>query len=100
MSVAKSGLYIFGANILNMFFGYLFCVLLSNFAGSQGPEMIGYVSSVVAFSTVISTISLLGIPMAVQRFIGKAYPEKNSTLISSFFGTSFVIVLITSISAS
>ena len=100
MSVAKSGLYIFGANFLNLFSGYLFWVLLSRFAGSQGPEMIGYVSSAVAFSTVISTISLLGIPLAVQRFIGKAYAEKKTILISSFFATSLIIVLITSISAS
>jgi len=77
MDVAKSGLYIFSANILSMFIGYLFWILLSKLTGSQAAEMIGYVSSAVAFSTVISTISLLGIPLAVQRFIGKAYAEKK-----------------------
>jgi len=100
MDVAKSGLYIFSANILSMFIGYLFWILLSKLTGSQAAEMIGYVSSAVAFSTVISTISLLGIPLAVQRFIGKAYAEKKSILISSFFVISLIIVSITSISAS
>src|SRR6266849_1130792 len=100
MSVAKGGIFLFTGNIVNYVLGFIFWLIVVKLIGAKGPEMIGYLGAAVAFASMISGISSLGIPTAVLRFLGISYSEKNTVLISNLFKTSLLLQSSTSMSAS
>lgn len=100
MSIGRSGLYIYISNMLNMVFGYVFWLLVANFTGAEGPASVGVVSATISFSTMMSSVLLLGTPFGIQRFIGKEYAQNDFASISSLLASSMSLVLVLSILAS
>jgi|GEM_PF-5240986 len=100
MSVIKSGVYVYSSNLSNVFLSYLFWVVVAGLTGSEGPGLIGYLSSIIAFSTIVSTGTLLGMPMSIQRLVGKALAQNDNSLVSSLSISAFCLVLLlTSVAA-
>src|SRR5690242_11959030 len=100
MSIARNGLFLYGANMVTMISGYLFWFVITKLIGSHSAEMIGLTSSTIALSTLFSTVALLGIPAAIQRFIGKHFFENDFASISALLRTSLILVFSVSVSMS
>jgi O-antigen/teichoic acid export membrane protein len=78
-----------------MALGYVFWLIISNLTGA---ETIGRVAAATAFGWIVSTIAMLGIPVGIQRFLGKAVAENDSDSFHRFTEVSFLITVL-SISA-
>jgi O-antigen/teichoic acid export membrane protein len=55
-----------------MFGGYLFWLVLSKITS---VEIIGTYSALVSLANIFTSIVILGVPLGVQRFLGKSFSE-------------------------
>ena len=68
----RGGLWLSLRSATNTLVGFLYWLLLSLIIG---PEQVGVASAVVTTYTVVTGISYLGIPSALQKFIASSLKE-------------------------
>lgn len=68
--------------------GYIFWFIMSKLSS---PEIIGVSSAIISLTTIFSTIASIGIPMGVQRFLGKSFLENNLDTTKKFVKASFIL---------
>ncbi len=61
--------------IVGLFSGYVFWLIIAKFASSG---VIGTSSAVISLSTIVMTVATMGIPLGVERFLGKSFSSKHS----------------------
>ncbi len=88
--IARGGLFLFVGLVTAAVLAYVYWFLISLISG---PEVVGIASSIVSLSTLVSGIATLGVPLGVQRFLGRAYSHKKVKSVNVFFWSSFVFVL-------
>jgi O-antigen/teichoic acid export membrane protein len=76
-----------------MILGYIFWLLISNLTGA---ETIGRVAAAMALGWILTSISTLGIPTGIQRFLGIAVAENNASLINRYSKVSIFLLAISS----
>ncbi|TVP41710.1 oligosaccharide flippase family protein [Candidatus Nitrosocosmicus arcticus] len=86
--VAKGALFIYIETLISMGSGYIFWFIMSKISS---PEIIGISSTVISLTVIFSTIASIGIPMGVQRFLGKSFSEKNLDVTKKFVKASFIL---------
>lgn len=72
--VVRGAAHIYIATIATSILGYIYWFIASRLVT---PEDIGEASTAINIASMISAAALLGIPLGVQRFIGKAYAERD-----------------------
>jgi len=99
----KSGtFFLFVDTIFSLLLGYAFWFILTKITTS---EIIGIVSTAVAFSTIFFTVAIIGTPIGIRRFLGKSFADGKledvkivvkaaSVLVSIGVLVSSVIVLV------
>ncbi len=68
--------------------GYIFWFIMSKIST---PETIGISSTIISLTVIFSTIASIGIPMGVQRFLGKSFLENNLDVTKKFVKASFIL---------
>lgn len=92
-NVGKGAAYLFIENVAVMLSGYLFWLAISKFAS---PQMIGISATIVSFAIIITTVVNMGVPISIQRFLGRALGTGETGDIQPYI-TSSVLVLAVSI---
>lgn len=99
--VVSGGFWLYLDTILMSLIGYLYWVLIGIITGPiEGPTIIGYASTTISLAGIITSIANFGIPIGIQRFLGKAYGENNYEMLKRYFIPAilfiFVVTLLTS----
>lgn len=68
--ITHGAAYLYADNIAAMVSGYVFWLVLSRLTT---PDVIGTAAAALSLSTIVATIINLGIPISVQRFLGKMF---------------------------
>jgi O-antigen/teichoic acid export membrane protein len=58
------------------------------------PDVIGLSSAVVSLTTIFSSIASIGIPIGVQRFLGKSFSENEASTTRGFVQSSIILTSI------
>ena len=72
-----------------MIIGYAFWIILSRMTT---PEIVGISSALISFATIIISVAAIGVPLGVQRFLGKLFIEKRFEDAAVFVKSSFLII--------
>ncbi len=88
----KGGIWLFAGSSISSVLNFLFWVIASSFVS---VDIIGYAASIISLLSIFITISTLGIPAGLQRYVGIAKGEDDSEKITSYFltGLSTLIVV-------
>jgi O-antigen/teichoic acid export membrane protein len=86
--VAKGALFIYIETLVSMGSGYIFWFIMSKITS---PEIIGISSAIISLTTIFSTIASIGIPMGVQRFLGKSFRDNDLDVTKKFVKASFIL---------
>jgi O-antigen/teichoic acid export membrane protein len=88
-SFGTNAFYLYLESILTLFLGYLFWIIVSSQVGASN---IGESSSAITLATIVSVIATIGMPTAIQRFLGIAKAKED---ISSFNAISRFLIVFT-----
>jgi O-antigen/teichoic acid export membrane protein len=88
-TVRKGAAYIYIEAIIASFSGYLLWLVLSKLTL---PEVIGTSSTVISIASIFTTLISFGIPVAIPRFLGKMFSERNFDDAKSFIISSLLLV--------
>ncbi len=90
--VVRGGLWLYIDTILTCSIGYIYWLIISRIGGAS---IVGYASTTISLANILQTIALLGIPIGLQRFIGKTFGKKNYSELKSYFVSSLAFSTIT-----
>lgn len=93
--VVRGGLWLYLDTILTYSIGYIYWLIISRIAGAS---VVGYAGTTTSLALLLQTIVLLGIPMGLQRFIGKSLGEGNYADLKGYFisSLSFCFIILAS----
>ncbi len=74
-----------------MLFGYIFWLIMSKITT---PQVIGVSSTVVSLGAIFATVANIGIPIGVQRFLGKSFSERKLSDAKVYVKTSLLLTAI------
>lgn len=94
--IIKGGFWLQLSQVILSILGFLYWFVISMIAGS---EAVGITSSIMGFSSLISGLINLGIPVSLQHFVGKSLGERDEKSLKEFFWTSLIFSVVTGISA-
>jgi O-antigen/teichoic acid export membrane protein len=86
--VGRGALFIYFETLISMFSGFVFWIIMSKVST---PNAIGISSTMVSLVTIFSTIASIGIPLGIQRFLGKSFSEKKENIAKEFVKASFIL---------
>jgi O-antigen/teichoic acid export membrane protein len=95
--VARGGLFLLIGSVVSSVMGYVYWVLVSHFGG---PAVVGIASTVFNLSILVSGVATLGIPVGVQRFLGREFGRKNTRSLNTYFWSSLTFCIALSILSS
>lgn len=72
--VGRGAAYLYIENIAAMASGYIFWLIITKITS---PDAIGISATIVSFSTIVVTIVNMGIPISIQRFLGKTFVKQS-----------------------
>ena len=99
--VVSGGFWLYLDTILLSLIGYSYWVLIGLFTGPvEGPIIIGYASTTNSLAGIITAIANFGIPIGIQRFLGKAYGENNYRLLKRYFVPAIIFIVVVSLSTT
>ncbi len=90
--VVRGGLWLYIDTILTYSIGYIYWLIISRIGGAS---IVGYASTAISLAIILQTIALLGIPIGLQRFIGKSFGKKRYSELKSYFASSLTFSTIT-----
>ena len=88
--IVRGGVWLYLSSIVNNVSGLLYWLVILAVGGS---EVLGYTSATIGLSALVAGIASLGIPLGLQRFIGKSLGENNLAKVREYFWTSLTFML-------
>ncbi len=95
--VVKAGFWIYGQALVNNLFGLLYWLIISRIAGS---EILGLTSATIGLATLIVSLTNIGIPTGISRFLGREWGRNSREGLRDYFWTGFYILLAVNLAAS
>jgi O-antigen/teichoic acid export membrane protein len=89
--VGRGAAYIYIESVSSLISGYIFWLVVSKIST---PEIIGTSSTVVTYASIIAVIAGMGIPIGIQRFLGKSFSNKNLEEVKRYVVTSLLLISI------
>lgn len=93
--VVRGGAWLYVATVSSSLLGYLYWLLASRFVA---PSTVGVAVAALGYVNILSSLVNLGVPIGVQRFLGRAHGCEDAGLLKSYFYSS--LIWLTLISAS
>jgi len=90
---ARGALYLYLNFVIGTAVGYLYWVIVSKMVT---PEAVGLASTTVSIATLVSNLSIFGVPTGVQRFIGKAFGNHDVASFRSYFMGALTFLIVSS----
>jgi O-antigen/teichoic acid export membrane protein len=91
LQIGRGAVYLYIENISSMLFGYAFWFILSRITT---PEIVGISSSLISIAVIFISVASIGVPLGVQRFLGKIFLEQRFEDALVYTKSSFLIVSI------
>ncbi|MCD6484117.1 MAG: hypothetical protein J7L47_03285, partial [Candidatus Odinarchaeota archaeon] len=91
--VVSGGFWMYLDTIVVSVIGYVYWFLIGTVGG---PSIIGFASATISLAAIIMTTISLGIPVGIQRFLGKAFGENNFADLKKYFVSAFFLVFVVS----
>ena len=82
--------------ILSNFFSFIYWLFISRVIS---PEVVGKVAVILGVESLTLAILNLGIPMGVQRFLGRSYGRNDLRSLAEYFYTSALFLIVISLGA-
>ncbi len=95
--VVRGGFWLYGSTLINNFMGFIYWMIISAIGGS---EVLGITSAVIGFASIISGFLNLGVPIGVQRFLGRSIGMNDREGLIKYFYTTLSFMLFVYLSAS
>jgi O-antigen/teichoic acid export membrane protein len=73
-SIGKGAAYLYVNTITGMISGYIFWLVVSRMSP---PEIIGIAGAVVSLASIITIIANLGVPVSIERFLGRTVANRK-----------------------
>jgi O-antigen/teichoic acid export membrane protein len=88
---ARGVLYLYLSSVITMVFGYLYWAIVSKMVT---PDAVGLASTTVSIATLVSILTIFGVPVGVQRFLGKSFGNHDANAFRSYFmaGMTFLVL--------
>jgi len=90
--LGRNTFYLYLSTIISSLLGYIFWIIVSKLTS---PANIGIVSTSFSFVAIITSITLLGIPTGITRFLGKARENKKD--LNFYFSNGFSLLFLISL---
>jgi O-antigen/teichoic acid export membrane protein len=87
--IEKSALNLYLTTLVGSSLGYIYWIIASRLIG---PEGIGLLSSALGLSIMLVNLASLGIPLGIQRLLGKSLSENDMSSFAHYFRSGFVII--------
>jgi O-antigen/teichoic acid export membrane protein len=87
--IEKSALNLYLTALVGSSLGYVYWIIASRLIG---PEGIGLLSSALGLSIMLVNLASLGIPLGIQRLLGKSLSENDMSSFAHYFRSGFVII--------
>jgi O-antigen/teichoic acid export membrane protein len=97
LKVTQGAIYLYVENIAAMVSGYVFWLVISRLTT---PEVVGTAAAVISLSAIASTIITLGVPISVQRFLGKTFLNQKYGEAREYISASILLLVIVVILSS
>lgn len=88
--VIRGGIFLYLSSIVNNVSGLLYWLVILAIGGSA---ILGYTSATIGLSSLVAGLASLGIPVGLQRFIGKSLGENDVVKVREYFWTSLIFML-------
>ncbi|MCE4600952.1 MAG: oligosaccharide flippase family protein [Desulfurococcales archaeon] len=95
--VVKAGIWIYGQTIVNNVFGLLYWLAISRVAGSR---ILGLTSATIGLATLITSFINLGIPLGIQRFLGREWGRNDARGLNSYYWSGFIFVTLVTLAVA
>jgi O-antigen/teichoic acid export membrane protein len=90
-NVTRGAVFLYIETIAAMIAGYAFWLVISKLTT---PDVIGTSGALYSFSAIVSTIINLGIPISMQRFLGKSFLNKKYAESRLYILSSLILLLV------
>ena len=94
--VIRGGLWLYARSLANNLTGYAYWFIVSRIAGA---EALGISSATVSLATLVSSALSLGVPGALQRFLGLTIGKGDKERLSEYFWSAAAFFLLTRLCA-
>ncbi|MEQ9716184.1 MAG: MATE family efflux transporter, partial [Candidatus Asgardarchaeum sp.] len=88
--VVVGGFWLYLDTILVNLIGYVYWLIIGRISG---PDVVGYASATLSITWIVQTMVLFGIPVGVQRFLGRAFGFGDHGSLKRYFLTSLTFLL-------
>jgi len=88
---ARGALYLYLGSIVTMVFGYLYWAIVSKMVT---PDAVGLASTTVSIAMLVSCLTIFGVPIGIQRFLGKAFGNRDSDAFRSYFMAGITLLVL------
>lgn len=88
--VIRGGIWLYIRSLVNDATGYIYWLLISSIAGA---EILGFSSATVTLATLVSGTIDLGIPAALQRFLGVSLGREDNESLGEYFWNALAFAL-------
>ena len=80
-----------------MILGYAFWFVISRFST---PQVVGTSSAIISFATILVNVATIGIPLGIERYLGRSFSEKRTADAKNYVTASTILVSIGLVSTS
>jgi stage V sporulation protein B len=92
--VTSGAIFLYMENIVGMISGYFFWLFVSRLTT---PDVIGIAGSIASLSIIFSTLVNLGIPVSIQKFLGRSLIKEDYVQSREYFLCSIILLAIAEI---
>ena len=92
--VVRGGFWLSLGLILSSFFGFIYWLVVSRLVG---PEVVGKAAAVLGVESLTLALLGFGVPIGVQRFVGRSYGRRDFESLGEYFYSSLFLLLLLSI---
>jgi len=90
-------IWLYANQVILSIFGFVYWLVISMLAG---PSAVGVASAILSISTMVTLIICLGVPVSIQRYLGKALGEGDSESVRTFFWSAVCYAAVVSLGTS
>jgi O-antigen/teichoic acid export membrane protein len=94
IKVTTGAIFLYVENILGMISGYFFWLFVARLTT---PDVVGIAGSVASLSIILSTVVNLGVPVSIQKFLGRTLIKGDYTQSQQYFLCSIILLAIAEI---
>lgn len=89
--VGRGAAYLYVENIIGIISAYIFWIVISRLTS---PDVVGVSAAVVSSAAIVTTVVNMGIPISIERFLGRAFGTHQTENLRLYIESSILILAI------